>query len=117
MKGNGSTPIARDYYFVDNKIAKEGIYYYRLNQVDNNGSSTYSTVLSVEMASAKVKVYPTFINNRVNILSANDQLPVTVIDMTGRVLREFTTTPNSVDVSDFGAGVYIVRVGMKLRGL
>ena len=56
-------------------------------------------------------VYPTVVKDRIHILSANSALPVTVTDITGRVVRAFTTTPESIEVSDLGVGVYIIRVG------
>ncbi len=114
VKGNGTTQVSHDYQFTDAQLAAEGIYYYRLNQINNEGSSEYSPVVSVAMAGVKVKVYPTVIHNRLNILSASNTLPVTVIDMTGRILREFNHTPESIDVSDLGAGVYLVRVGNEI---
>lgn len=116
VKGNGTTSAAYDYGFVDQNVVTEGVYYYRLKQVDNDGTFTYSAVASAQLHDAtKVKVYPTAVrHNVVNIETSNDKLPTTVVDMTGRVLKQFTTTPNQIDVSDLGAGVYMVRVGSQV---
>ncbi len=111
IKGNGTTQVSHDYQFMDDKISFAGIYYYRLNQIDNDGTSKISPIVSVEIADAEVRVYPTVFKDRIRILSANSALPVTVTDIIGRVIREYATTPESIEVSDLGVGMYIVRVG------
>lgn len=112
VKGNGTTQSSHDYVFADYGVAAEALYYYRLKQVDNDGKSTYSMTLSAQMKDVtKIKVFPTVVKNQVNIVSSKDNLPTTLIDMTGRVLKTFSTTPQRIDMSDVGAGVYILRVG------
>jgi hypothetical protein len=116
VKGNGTTQSAHDYGFVDTDVATEGVYYYRLKQVDTDGTATYSAVLSAQLKDAtQVKVYPTAVrHNVVNIETSNDKQPTTVVDMTGRVLKQFATTPNQINVSDLAVGVYMVRVGSQV---
>lgn len=116
VKGNGTTQSTHDYGFVDTDVATEGVYYYRLKQVDTDGTATYSAVLSAQLKDAtQVKVYPTAVrHNVVNIETSNDKQPTTVVDMTGRVLKQFATTPNQINVSDLAVGVYMVRVGSQV---
>ena len=116
VKGNGTTSAAHDYSFTDNDVTTEGVYYYRLKQVDNDGRVNYSLTLSAELKGEnKARVYPTVVRrNLVNIEASNNNLPTAVIDMTGRVLKQFATTPSQIDVSDLGTGVYIVRVGSQV---
>ena len=111
VKGNGTTQITNEYQFTDDKIPVASIYYYRLNQIDNDGTSKFSPVVSVEIADTKLRVYPTVVYDRIRILSANNTLPVTVTDIAGRIIREYATTPESIDVSNLGVGMYIVRIG------
>jgi hypothetical protein len=51
VKGNqnSTSPIA--YSYVDNSLSKAGQYYYRLKQIDNNGSYKYSNIVEVNFAS------------------------------------------------------------------
>ncbi len=107
VKGNNKPS---SYEFFDNQPFT--ISYYRLKQTDFDGTSTLSKVITLSSNSIKsFNVYPTVVTNTITIQSPNTNLPTTIIDMTGKVLREFATTPSSIDVSDLGAGVYIVRVG------
>ena len=46
MEGNGTTTQPHEYNFID-KISEAGIYYYRLKQIDFDGSYEYSHVLEV----------------------------------------------------------------------
>ena len=116
VKGNGTTSAPHDYSFTDNDVTTEGVYYYRLKQVDNDGHVDYSHTISAELKGEnKARVYPTVVRrNLVNIEAVNNNLPTAVIDMTGRVLKQFATTPSQIDVSDLGTGVYIVRVGSQV---
>jgi hypothetical protein len=47
ISGNGTTNSPKDYSFVDNKLSNSGSYYYRLKQVDNDGSYEFSKTIEV----------------------------------------------------------------------
>ena len=61
-----------------------------------------------------IKIYPTVVYNKLNIISDNKNLPVTINDLTGRVWLNLKTTPENIDVSDLSAGIYLVRVGNEI---
>jgi len=64
--GNSSTPI--NYSFTDTKPAN-GTTEYRLEMVDKNGSTAYSTVVAVRIGVAtSVSVYPNPASNNVNVV-------------------------------------------------
>lgn len=46
VRGHQTAAISRQYSFIDNKITS-GNYYYRLKQIDNDGSFQYSEILSI----------------------------------------------------------------------
>jgi hypothetical protein len=49
VNGNGMSNSTKDYTFTDNNITQQGIYYYRLKQIDNNGNCTYSSTVSLNI--------------------------------------------------------------------
>jgi hypothetical protein len=48
IKGNGNSNSAKNYSYADKSISKAGKYYYRLKQVDNNGSYKYSNIVEAD---------------------------------------------------------------------
>lgn len=51
VKGNGTTTSTISYSYVDNSVS-QGNYYYRLKQIDNNGSFKYSSIVEVNVNNA-----------------------------------------------------------------
>jgi hypothetical protein len=48
IQGQGNSNTAKAYSYSDNSINKVGKYYYRLKQIDNNGSYKYSNVIEAD---------------------------------------------------------------------
>ena len=48
VEGNGNSNSPKDYNFVDNTVSNAGTYYYRLKQIDNDGTYEYSKSISVD---------------------------------------------------------------------
>ncbi|MGV3539219.1 MAG: T9SS type A sorting domain-containing protein [Rufibacter sp.] len=123
VKGNGNTTVTIDYAFTDRQ-APAGTSYYRLRQVDVDGSTEYSKVISVKHTAGagsanamRVSLYPNPVTNgNVNIRFA--ELPqgdvnVRLIDMSGRVLHTKTLNGNStLDISHLGLsqGIYMLSI-------
>ena len=115
------------YSYTDIEASKSGIRYYRLRQVDLDGTSAYSPVRVVSFATiaadlASVTLYP-------NPSTSSDQATlvvqspvagtgrIQVLDLTGRsiVSRDVTTVAGVTEVavpvgSELSAGTYLVKV-------
>jgi hypothetical protein len=48
VKGNGNSNSTKNYVYADKSVSKAGKYFYRLKQIDNNGSYKYSSIAEVE---------------------------------------------------------------------
>jgi len=48
VEGNGNSNSPKDYSFVDNNVSNAGTYYYRLKQIDNDGTYEYSNQIEVD---------------------------------------------------------------------
>ena len=118
--GAGSSTVAREYSFVDIDAAPAGggTEYYRLRQVDQDGTATYSPVRTVafkQLAPAFV-VYP----NPAQAATTLDLTRVpagtfhlTVVDGLGRTVRQLEATGGTMralDLGDLATGTYLVRL-------
>jgi len=48
IEGKGTTTESQEYSFIDVSLGNKGKYYYRLNQIDYDGTETYSDVIEIE---------------------------------------------------------------------
>ncbi|MBA9078564.1 hypothetical protein FHS90_003294 [Rufibacter quisquiliarum] len=123
VKGSGNTSVIIDYAFTDRSAAK-GTAYYRLRQVDLDGTTEYSKVISVNNAggaevngAAKVSVFPNPVTNgNVNIRFA--ELPkgtvnVRLVDLSGRVLHTGAMNADgTLNLTGLGLsqGIYMISI-------
>ncbi len=112
---NGNSSDLLNYSFPDpNNI--RGITRYRLRQIDLDGQSKYSEIRSVrgEGQPVKLTVYPNpSSDGKVNIAfdDANAIRNVSVLDMSGRVVRQINgITNNNITIENLQPGMYTVRV-------
>ncbi len=121
VAGQGSTATATSYAFTDAGVgrpAAAGAVYYRLRQVDLDGTSTYSPIRTVGfgLAAPVVSVYP----NPATVAATLDlrALPsatylVQLLDATGRVVQEQHVAggqPHSLALAALPSGIYLVLV-------
>lgn len=117
VKGAGDAQTQNNYTFTDEHPLR-GINYYRLRQVDVDGASTLSQVVSVTFGkTGNVVLYPTPANETMNVrfdeaftTDANWQ----IVDLTGRILNEgifaAEQTEFRIPVASLTQGAYILRV-------
>jgi hypothetical protein len=111
LRAAGNSAVSTNYALTDTKPVI-GLNYYRLKQIDNDGSFAYSNVISIEnKGTGSTMVYPNPVTNVLNISTSDRNQTITVTDAFGRVLYSNTVVPNTIDTNDFAAGVYFVRVG------
>jgi uncharacterized protein YkwD len=111
IKGSGVSNQRID-YTLDDITPLKGISYYRLVQVDFDGTQSYSQVIAVQAGKNNAfSVYPNPTKGIVNIL-ANDGLDtqIEVISPLGHVvLKIHLSNSATVDLSNFSAGIYVIR--------
>jgi hypothetical protein len=123
VAGNGTTVTTQDYRFEETGLSA-GNYEYRLKQIDLNGDSHYSPVITVRIALPLrfelQQNYPNPFNSGTTItyqLSKAAEVELTVHSMTGQKVaivsakRESAGTHKYVwDASTFASGVYFYRL-------
>jgi len=109
--GDSAAPLSYDYPHAD---VPQGIHYYRLRQVDFDGSYEYSEVVSVQIAGAPgaLRLFPNPAREEVQLLSAGTEaLRYDLFDAFGRLLRSDAVAPQGrIDISGLTQGTYLLRV-------
>lgn len=113
VEGSFNSNTILEYELWDD-IPLPGTSYYRLKQVDIDGSVTYSSLKSVELTLGKI--YPNPVTDILFIPDyslfkniPNDQLHIEIVNYTGQVVIVQAFTP-SVNVSSLNEGSYILIV-------
>jgi hypothetical protein len=125
VKGHGTTTERTEYEFVDQSVSKNGTYYYRLKQIDYDGTSEYFDAISVEFNDIPVEFslsqnYPNPFNPATKIkfgIPNEISVKLKIYDALG---QEVFTLVNQVmepgyyeyewNASQFSSGVYFYRI-------
>ncbi|MCB2408984.1 T9SS type A sorting domain-containing protein [Hymenobacter lucidus] len=115
-EGAGSSTIRTSYEAVDTKPLA-GISYYRLKQIDTDGTVSYSKAVVVKAKLTDVSVYPnpTQGSDVVTVAlpsGSTEGLLVRITDLTGRQIRETRLgSQGELNTQGLEAGTYIIVVG------
>ncbi|MCR5888167.1 right-handed parallel beta-helix repeat-containing protein [Hymenobacter sp. J193] len=120
--GNGSTTTAHDYAFTDKGVGRlhSGLVYYRLRQVDLDGtfslSETRTVRFSAPVVAGTVQLYPNPATTQSTLDLSNlpqGSYQVTLVDMAGRIVRTVSVQgglESKLEVRDLAEGTYTVLV-------
>jgi hypothetical protein len=123
VAGQGTSTVGATYAYRDAGAARAGAtVYYRLRQVDADGTATYSPVRGLRFGAAAVALYPTPAGATATLdltaLPASPQA-VVVLDLAGRTLARYSLAggqTHPLDLRGLPVGVSLVRVaGYTLR--
>lgn len=112
-----------NYSFID-EFPANGINYYRLKQVDFDGSVDYSRIISLSntittSSEVRLKTWPTITDGPVQMLvegvGANQAFRLAVYNMAGHLVLEYLMAGESssgieIDLSPFGEGIYLIEL-------
>lgn len=118
----GGNSNSRLIYKYDDINASKAITQYRIKQVDIDGQFKYSQIRSVfgEEQAAKVIVYPTpSSNGKVSVVfeETNGIHDISLIDMTGRVIKQWKAVYNNIQIENLASGMYHLRIVSRETGI
>ncbi|MGY3088662.1 hypothetical protein ACVWYF_001702 [Hymenobacter sp. UYAg731] len=110
-KGQGSTIMAHEYSFVDGRPLA-GTSYYRLRQVDADGTFSYSPVAAVQTeASTKVELYPNPSANQLILPTGVGAVQYRIFNALGQLLLNGRATDNDrLDISSLPKGPFFLEL-------
>ena len=120
VKAAGNSSVLKDYTFTDANISLLNTQklYYRLATTSNDGSISYTKIVSVSIAAGKfiISVSPNPFTNsiNVNVPMMLQDVKVVISDVSGKIM--YTAAPHilsgrlSIDASKFAKGVYIITI-------
>lgn len=110
VKGVGDSKVTNRYHFTDEATAS-AITYYRLNQVDYDGTTTLSRIVAVqtERKDSDEFVFPNPSQHVIEVATDNGSVvnSLKLIDLNGKVLLQ-KQQGNEMDVSGLSPGQYFV---------
>jgi hypothetical protein len=121
VKGHGTSPDQHSYSFIDNGLTESGTLYYRLKQVDYDGTTDYSKVIYLDASaitsSSSINLYPNPTSGTIQVSGLPvDFYQVSVLSLGGKTMKQFQNIPLqniSPFLSDYlttlERGSYIVR--------
>ncbi|RZK38328.1 MAG: T9SS type A sorting domain-containing protein [Hymenobacter sp.] len=112
IAGVGNSAQSQTYAYTDVE-APATTTYYRLRQINTDGSTSYSPVQIVpEKADASLTLYPNpSTGELIQVLGASSAVPLRLLDAQGRLVRELPVNTLSIDPKGLPAGLYLVRTG------
>jgi hypothetical protein len=91
-----------------------GISYYRLKQVDYDGTSSYSEIVAVETDEAEVEIYPnpTQGSFKINVSNAKQFYSIDITDVEGRLVYKSSGNSDNpiTEISGLPKGIYVVLI-------
>jgi hypothetical protein len=126
VRGAGTTTLPQDYRFVDERPLP-GLNYYRLRQVDFDGTTEYHRVVALDFRADKQgepRLFPNPAHERLTVAlpaAAAQPTELLLLDVQGRVLRRWAVPAGEIQ-QDFGLeglapGLYFLRVAGLERAL
>jgi len=124
VEGHGNSNSPKHYNFSDSDIDQSGEYYYRLKQIDNDGTFEYSNVVTVTVGLpvlfALSQNYPNPFNPETRIdfrLAEKQRVSLRVYNMLGELVKELVNEEKpagsysvTFDGTNVPSGIYVYRI-------
>ena len=122
VKGKGNSTIYNAYQFIDRNPLQQLISYYRLRQMDFNGTETMSKTIAIKRGdsnSSSLSVFPTPVHDQLHLLfdqPGNHRFELKIYNLKGKLLYSQQAISDGVVYTlplagpSFTSGVYLLQV-------
>lgn len=104
--------ILFEFLYIDKTT--EGVYYYRLKQVDIDGQFSYSDILLIQIngrSDSQLFPNPSYIGQTTIIqVPLETTFDLTIFDSKGQLIRTYTGQTQQVKIIDLTSGLYIYHI-------
>jgi len=108
--GQGNTTTPQSYTYTD-RAPLFGTSYYRLKQVDFNGDTEYSNIVSLQYFRNDVTVYPNPVKELLYLHTNYSSVQkITMYDSVGSQVIEIANPGTDIDVSTLPKGIYVLKI-------
>ena len=111
IDGQGATNETNDYIYKDLN-PYSGLNYYRLKQIDFDGTFEYSKVITINFSKEKeLQFYPNPVNDLLELKVTNLEFAqVIIMDKLGREVQKSLYNGRPIDVSNLLSGMYLIGI-------
>ncbi len=111
IPGQGTTTARTDYHYRHERPGS-GTHYYRLKQVDFDGTYSYSSVQSVSVGSKHTyDFFPNPVDDQLQLVTpAGKERDYAILDLQGRLVRQGPVDGSPVPVDGLPRGIYLLQV-------
>ena len=104
----------KSYSFTDNRVL-EGVSYYRLKMVDQDGSFKYSETITIKITRGKlVLMTPNPVRDLIHITTVEPFSGIEIFDTQGKLVKQLAWNSNGwYDLRTLTKGIYVLRLQMK----
>lgn len=113
IAGAGTTQQEQQYRFLD-EAPLPGLNYYRVKQVDYDGSFSYSAIVSARWeGKTQVHLFPNPADDLLQISglpTTDGPITIEIIDMAGRIMLRQNWNESAINVAQLADGIYSLRI-------
>ncbi len=121
--GNGTNNTVSNYSAVDSDVTYNTYYYYRLNQIDLDGTSSYSKIVAAKVNSFvdqipnqfenSIRIFPNPTSNTISIDwdgELEEIIEIGILNIYGVEIGQVDITSKSKDIAHLPKGIYFVQL-------
>ena len=111
INSKGNTSTGNKYEYDDNQFVN-GNNFYRLKQIDVDGTFTYSPIVMVKAIAKQISIYPNPVKNEI-ILNTKENIisnKFKIVNLAGKILLSGTLITNRIDVSSLASSNYFIQI-------
>ncbi|MES2847664.1 MAG: T9SS type A sorting domain-containing protein [Bacteroidota bacterium] len=110
IAASGNSSTTKNYSCTDT-YPFYGINYYRLKQVDKDGSFVYSKTVAVNFNQKGSMIYPNPASSSITIVAVGNIKSISIIDAEGKTVQQLKPSlDNQYDISRLPKGLYVVKL-------